>query len=458
VKRSALPLAVLGLAALAPLAAAQEKKAPAPSASASASAAPPAHVSALAWLAGEIASGLGQVPPGALVVASPLTSDLPAPKGDDLATRIAAQVSGRLGVKAHPSTATLAVARGHAGRAASLVYLQVEIAKGELRITADLYPSVSNGWERLRNPVPGPRAHAFATAPLDAEIRSFLTPVALEQLTLHKSKHDESDVVAVGCGDVDGDGGNELVLVSRARVALGKLRAGRFVASKTVPWAQIASRSPVPMREPLASVVFRHGEILVGSTDRGGVALDASLVTKRQLTGLPIPGAEGEACIVPLPEASTFEGNGVGCVPPAKGDPQPVLMMPFWRYDAAAAFDAIGRDGSVTPIVGAREATGRLRLRRHDPGAPKAFETTLEGVGAQLAIADLDLDGTPEVVTTTENDADMLVVSSMTKNGVTVRQRYPAKDGVRAVAICPPEEKGVPAVVAVVGSEVWLVR
>ena len=41
---------------------------------------------------------------------------------------------------------------------------------------------------------------------------------------------------------------------------------------------------------------------------------------------------------------------------------------------------------------------------------------------------------------------------------MTARLRFPAKEPVRALGVCPPEEKGVPGFVAVVGNEVWLVR
>ncbi len=470
----ALPLALaLGVA---PAYAAPDKKAPAPApapppapASPSASATAPAHASALLHVAHEIAQGLGPIPPGAIVVASPITSDIPAPKADELAVRIAAQVAGRIGVaKAHPQPAALAVARGVSGRAASLVYLQLEIAKGELRVTADLYPVVSNGWERLRNPVPGPRAHAFANAPLDAEIRGFLVPVLLEQSSLHKIKHDEGEVLAVGCGDIDGDGGNELVLVTRARVTIAKIRAGKLVVQRAAAWSTIASRAPVPMREPLASVVVsprgHRGEILLGTTDRGGVVLDGSLVARRQLTGLPVIGTEGEGCASPSPEVGAYDGPVVPCevaAPQANAaEPLPIFLPPTQRYDAIASLDAVARDGSVAQIVAAREPGGKLRIRRQDLGVARPIEGSLDGAGAQLALADLDLDGTPEVITTSDGAGpdDLVLVSSFAKGVLTPRLRFPAKDGVRAIGVCPPEEKGVPAVVAVVGNEVWLVR
>jgi hypothetical protein len=493
---ASLPTLVLALALATSQAAAQPaKKAPAPApppASASAPAPAPAlapapapaplHAGAILHIAHEIAQGLGQIPPGAIVVASAITSDIAAPKADELAVRMAAQVAGRIGVaKAHPQPAALAVARGVSGRAASLVYLQIEIAKGELRVTADLYPVVSNGWERLRNPVPGPRAHAFANAPLDAEIRGFLVPVLLEQTTLHKIKHEEGEVLAIGCGDLDGDGGNELVLVTRARVAVAKIRAGKLVVLRAAAWSTIASRAPVPMREPLSSVVVsprgHRGEILLGTTDRGGVALDSALVVRRQLTGLPVIGAEGEGCAPPSSETSAYDGPVMPCdlaivAKPAgpagaaaaktasakPSEPLPLFIPPAQRYDAIASLDSVGRDGAVAHIVAVHEPGGKMRIRRQDLGAARPIEASLDGTGAQVALVDLDLDGTPEVITTSDGADDLVLVSSFAKGVLTPRLRFPAKEGVRAIGVCPPEEKGVPGLVAVVGNEVWLVR
>ena len=162
-----------------------------------------------------------------VVVAAPLLSDDAAPKGDELALRVAALVAGRIGAgaRAHPQTAQLGTARAVAGRASALVYVQTAIAKGDLRTTIDVYPSIANAWDRIRNPLAAPSSHAFASAKIDAEVRSFLTPLLLEQASVDRARHDEGDVLAAACGDVDGDGGNELVLVSRSRVALGRIRA-----------------------------------------------------------------------------------------------------------------------------------------------------------------------------------------------------------------------------------------
>lgn len=420
----------------------------------------PAPKGAVVHVAQEIAQGIGQVAAGAIVVASPIASDVPAQKTDELAVRIAAQIAGRLGVaRAHPQAVSLSIARGISGRAGSLVFVQLEIVKGELRATADLYPVVSNGWERLRNPAPGPRAHAFASISIDAEVRSFMSPVVLEQASVHKAKHEETDVLAIGCGDVDGDGGLELAIVSKTRVTLAKIRGGKLAVVRAVPWHALASRAPVPMRDPLASVVvaprMHRNEILVGSTERASVAADAGLTTLRVLTGLPVPGSDGTACTVALAAEGAFDGNAVSCATPLKGEPSPLFAPPVPRYDAIASLDLVAKDGSTTHVVAVREPNGKLRVRR---GPEKGHELVIEHAGAQIALADLDLDGVPEIVSTADSGDDFLLVQSWDKDKPRPRLRLAAKEGVRAIAVCPPEERGIPALVAVVGQEVWVVR
>ena len=217
-------LGVLAVLAMTPVAFAQtSSKKPAPTSmapSASASAAPVFKGPAIVRLATDIAAGIATFPPGTLIAVSPLVSDIPAPKGEDLARLIGAQLGGRLNAKVHPQPVALSVARAASGRAGSLVYVQLEIAKGVLHATADLYPAIPNGWERLRNPVPGPQAHAFAEVSIDAEVRTFLQPIVLEQAKVSRAKHEEGDVIAVGCGDLDADGGLELVLASKQRIAV----------------------------------------------------------------------------------------------------------------------------------------------------------------------------------------------------------------------------------------------
>jgi hypothetical protein len=393
--------------------------------------------------------------PAAVVVAAPMASDQPAPHGDDLALRAAALLAGRMGggARAHPATARLATARALAGRASALVYVQAAIGAGDLRLTADVYPTMANAWDRIRNPLPAPASHAFANAAVDAEVRTFLAPLLLDQAQVDRVRHGEGDVLALGCGDVDGDGGEEIAVVTRSRVALGRLRAGSFVVEKAVAWTALALRAPVLMREPLAGVVLSRGSVEVGSTERGAVALGADLGSPRALVGVPAWGGEGAVCLLPEPSAGAFDGAPVDC---AMGrDPKPVMAVPAPRFDAFAAASVVDPHGASGLVVAVREPSGKLRIKRDD-GVVVA-----EGpFGAPLALADLDQDGAPEVASAAEGPEDAIVVSSLDAGATELRPRLRLRtpEPVRALAVCPPEDHGRPALVAAVGNEVWLIR
>ncbi len=407
---------------------------------------------ALTTVAPLIAHDVGVVPANAIVVASPVSSDVAAPRGDELAARIAMLVAGKLGgtAHAHPQAASLAVARAVAAKGGALVFLQVDIARGELRVTADLYPVMSNAWDRVRAPAPAPRAHAFASAPIDAELRTFLAPIVLEQAHVHKAKHDRGEVLAAACGDIDGDGGMDLAIVSRASVAWGHLRGGRFVVAHEAPWSALALRAPVPFREPLGTAAIAAG-LYVGSTDRGGVALSRDLRGAAPLPGMPVSAPLGVACIRTNPAILAFDGPAAACsdaLAPFGIEP------PAPRYDAFAAYELVGRDGSSRLTVAARDPGGVVHVRID--GVPGA--ATLEGVGAPIALGDLDQDGELEVVTTTDSGDDAIVVSSLHGGDLRQRLRLAAPAGVRSLSVCPAEDRATPALIAVVGSEVWVVR
>lgn len=390
----------------------------------------------------------GDASQGSLVVASPLVSDVPAPKGEDLALRIASLLAGKIGgeTRAHPQTATLAGARAVAGKAKALVFLGIEIQKGQLRITADRYPVLGNSWDRLRLTAPPPSAHAFAQAPLDAEVRTFLAPIVLEQASLTKAGHSEGEVLAATCGDVDGDGSIELVLVSRARVAIGRIRGAQFVPQTVAPWSALAPLAGAPLREAIGGAWLEGpGRLYVSTTDRGGAVVDGALALRERFLGVPFGGR----CALPKPEIGGFFGNLVACAAAVK--PDATKTPP--RFDAGAAMHRIKPNGTEDDLVVVRDI-GTTKVRRL--GEDKVL---FEGAGAQLAMGDLDMDGIPEIVTSLDGSDDAVrIVSASDDGAVRERRRFSAPNGVRALAMCPPEEKGIPALVAVTGNEVWLVR
>jgi hypothetical protein len=191
--------------------------------------------------------------------------------------------------------------------------------------------------------------------------------------------------------------------------------------------------------------------LFAGTTDRGGVALGPDLLPKKTFEGMPIGAGAAVFCLSPNAAALAFDGPLADC----QGVRAPAPEVPATRFDALAAATVVSPEGVAHLVVAAREPGGKLRVRFGEDAAQTRF---IDGVGAQIAVADLDQDGVPEFATTQESGPDELSVVSWAGKDLRARLRIPAPLGVRALAVCPAEEKAVPALVAVVGPEVWIIR
>jgi len=411
--------------------------------------------SSLVAVAGQLTHDLGTVPPGALVAASSHT--IAAPRGDELAEQVATLVAAALGNHARASEApqSLAAARVRAGLAKTpaLVYLDVRVDGGELRLTADVYAVIPNGWDRLRSPPAVPGAHVYLHVPIGAEVRSYLPPLDLLRARVTKIHYEGGPILALACGDLDGDGGDDLVVVSARELAWGHLTADRFDVTRRALASTVGRRLPVPMREPLASAVLLPGDtagsLYVGWGDRIGAVLGPDLVPHGALAGLPLADGTRATCVSLDAARGGFVDARVGCldgksVPGVAGVPgAPPLLADTWM-----AFDLERGER----LVAARDTSGTLHLTLgHEVLA-------VNDVGAQIALVDLDQDGVPEVVTTNARGEDAIVVSSLKKGALVPRLRWPAPAGVDAIAVCSLGADNAPSLVAAVGGEIWLVH
>jgi len=411
----------------------------------------PARASSVGATTQQVASALGAVPNGAIVFAAPLESDVSpvaasggGNRGDELALRVASLVAGKIpGAHAAPRTASLDQARALASRSAELVYVTVQIVKSQMRVTVDAYPVVRNAWDRARLPPPPPRAHAYAAAPVDAEIRAFFPPIPLELTQLHKATHGEGEVIAAACGDLDGDGGAEILLASRDRVSLGRVRAGKLDVERSVAFGALAKRVAIPLREPLGGAEIEVGRALVGTSDRGAVSVDDALGAPAAVAaGIPLGAG---MCASTAPARSAFEGPAIAC------DGAPSRAPREW-FDAASAFDLVSQSGSESIAIATREA-GKLRLR-----VGTAERASFDGAGAQVVVLDANLDGAPEIAFSSDSQDDAITIATIEDQGPRMLARFPAPAGVRALAACPPQNGGGASVLAIVGNEVWIVR
>jgi hypothetical protein len=452
----------LGLAMSALLASVPRATRAAPPAPGSGSNGAPALASTLTQIVARVAADIGADAKSAVVCTASLRSDEPAPRGAELAGKIATLVAGKLGsaaARAEPSS--LASAQAAARRASWLVYLQTEIARGQLRVTADVYPVTRNVWERAREPVPAPTAHVHAAGRIDGEVRSYLAPVPLVGARIDRATLEDKEIVAVACGDIDDDGTIEIVTLSRSRVAVGRARGGRFVTLRTAFLRDFSGIAPVPLREPLggiAIVASRRGppRLDVGISDRArGSRLDGELKLLGAINGVPFATSYGDACL--RFQGSTLATTVGKC---ADGDAAPPFDI-NGPLDAAAMATFVGPDGVVRTVDAVRDPrTGEVSVRA------LGRTSNLAHAGAQIALADLDQNGLPEVLTALDvftkpagDVDDALVITTLEADGSLREQsRTPVPTGVRAVAACPPEGGGSASVVIATTGELWIIR
>jgi hypothetical protein len=427
---------------------------------------------AITRVAESLARDLAQVSPRAVVVASVPTSDIAAPRARELAAAIATQVAGRRGAgsRAHNEPLPLASARGVSRGEPVLVYLTVEIAAGQLRVAADVFQVPRTVWARLRDPEPGPMAHAFVQTPIDAEVRSFLAPVPLTAFAPVRAKHFENDVVALACGDIDQDGAMEIAAVSRRRVTTLRLRAGKVLPLTSRSWPDLVGVHPAPLREPIgmATIVERSAAAAaadeplsaldIGLTDRArSVRLDGGLRLLASFVGLAVPDGSASAC-TRMP-ALTVTGPIAACQP---GDALPLSPSIGGQYDAFASAQLVSPKGELSTVWAGRER-GVVELRDD-----KGHAQTIEGAGAQLAVGDLDQDGEPEILTSLDVHSaleDAVVIRTWPRGpkGVSSPKpreiaRLPSAAGVQALGVCPPDGAGRAPFVVATADEIWVVR
>jgi hypothetical protein len=417
--------------------------------------------STMAQIAARVAADLAPTIKDPVVFVAPLRSDEPVTRGGELAARLVALVSGAFGPGASASAepVTLATAQTLARKAKWLVHLQPEVVRGQLQVNADAYRATRNVWDRARQPSPAPVAHGFASGRIDGEVRAYLAPVQLVTGRIDRIAVDDRDLVALACGDV-GDGGLELVTLGRRRIAIGRARAGRFVARKSATFRDLSPIAPAPLREPIGGVAIvpqrgaRGSFIDVGITDRArGSRLDFDLQKIGTIAGVPFATPYGDAC-------ATFQGStlSAGVAKCADADASPEGLEVDTPLDAGASATFVAPDGSARAIFATRDPrTSELRVRADGK------TTSLPGAGAQVALADLDQDGSPEVISTLDvlpqGGADALVVNTWQADGsLRERARTPVPSGIRAVAACPPEGPGPAAVVVATQGELWIVR
>jgi hypothetical protein len=377
-----------------------------------------------------LAEQLALAPGSASVSVIGLKSDRELPSPDALRERVRSAVAIALGERS---------AENKAGEPRKLrVELSIEKSGGALRVNADVRRATGL-WQRIRHARPSAERHGFVETPLDAELRALIPPPPLVVSEVLKVKTQER-IVALACGRLATDGGQELALVTRSSVRVGRIVGRAFAERKKAAWSALSAVAPTPLREPIASAeITDQGALRVGLTDRkDGLELSSELVVVQRFPGLlPVPGA---GCV-------TRGGVGLlarfdSCTGPAgTSRTQP------------NTFDAVA--GNQLVQLGRDLASGKLTGSRSELAQAK------RSVGAQLAVGDADNDGSPELAfsaDTLEPAKDRLTLVTISGNELTPRFELPVP-GVSAIAICAGREgPGMAPVVVATADELWLIR
>lgn len=252
----------------------------------------------------------------------------------------------------------------------------------------------------------GARVSSFRRrVPLDLALRRFVgfpPLLADDEVGARSVRLPGNTYVAFAVGDLDGDGRPELVAARRGEAHVVRLAGRRVEVVGRAPFPAELPRATSPPRRAVGTARFANGRVVIRISDY------AAPVAVRLVDGRPVAEVASGPCADPR-----FPMQG-GCAALVVGRdffdeeltghdaPWDEASAHFYAY-AFGSYPA--RDGTTTDYEAVVSTRGRLALRmRHTaPREGQDPEITDRSVGAvgyglALAMGDLDLDGTAELL------------------------------------------------------------
>jgi hypothetical protein len=371
--------------------------------------------------------------------------------------------------------------------------VEPRVTFGVLQLVVSHQQVTRNIWDRTRKKMNAVMlGNTFLQERFDAELQSFFAPAPLEALRLHKATTPLTEpVLALACGDLDGDLGNELMILTAEHLLRGRVKAGTFVEESRRRLRDVTNLAPVPFREPLGRLALNQRHVLLWHSSYQPVQTDGDFAFQSTLPGLVLAGGPIPICMKSSPVEAAADFRTIApCFPShataITASPSAMAGYPKIRaeetHEWIDAGDAIAVGAQAWSAVRLRD-TGHIVVRRDgrilkelslkEAAKVKNGDSAYVSAtfGSQLALADLDLDGRLELVTSLAPAApsvaflkeDAVVISALHENDagsleIRERARFRVTDSVRALAVCPLEAHATQTIVAATAHDLMLIH
>lgn len=340
-----------------------------------------------------------------------------------------------------------------------LVFLSSAIKSGDLFLEVTVTKWPSKFWRRVLAPE-GTTTEALRLR-VGAESLRGLFPVAKRFVRKRTTiKSPISAPVALACGDIDEDGHPDLAVIGRHSIVLGALSLESFREKTRRDWEDLSKVHGSPLRSPLAAARIENKLLTVGLSDRAQtVHLNEHLArVGYSARGYPLSGGQ---CLSYSAEGLMMPA--INCQTPQKDPPARLALTPM---DSDQALDAYASRSFLTESGVAGSITTQLPLGASDASVEVALpseqliELVLEGTGASIVNADINGDGTVEIISSSGSApgaADHLRIHTVLDRRI-VKVTEVATSSIFALAVCPFDGENPLTLVMATAEELWILK